>query len=105
MIEGLVLRRPHFLRNGFIPFLGIREDGVDIEDHAPESKQAMADHMADAETRMGDRRRSDRQRIWVRTVEKFVSCHDANVSRFAEEASAALFDPSQRTLGKRDPFR
>ena len=34
VIEGLILRRPAFRRDGLIPFLGIVEDRVDIEDDA-----------------------------------------------------------------------
>jgi hypothetical protein len=49
MIEGLVLARPDFGGNGFIPFLGVGELRVDIVDDAPERKQPMSDDLANCE--------------------------------------------------------
>ena len=56
MIEGLVLRRSHPFGDRLIPFVGIGEDGIDIEDHAPKTEQPVPYHLTDAEPRMRDRR-------------------------------------------------
>ncbi len=49
MIEGLVLARPDVLGDGEVPFLGIRECRIDIENHTPEREQAVLDHLANSE--------------------------------------------------------
>src|SRR5579862_7091228 len=49
MIEGLVLRRPPLRRNGFIPFLGIVEDRIDVENDAAKRIEAVADDLSDRE--------------------------------------------------------
>jgi hypothetical protein len=51
MVEGLVLARPDFLRNGLIPFLRVREFGIDVENDAAEREQPVAHHLPDPETR------------------------------------------------------
>ena len=49
MIERLVLVRPDLLRNRAIPFLGIGEGRIDVDDHAAKRIDAVADHLADLE--------------------------------------------------------
>ena len=46
MIERLILGRTAVFRNGHVPFLGIRKDRVDIENHTPEWVFAMTDNLA-----------------------------------------------------------
>jgi glutamate synthase domain-containing protein 3 len=47
MIEGLVLVRPDVLRNRQPVLLGVREGRVDVEDHAAERIDPVANHLAD----------------------------------------------------------
>src|SRR5258708_913656 len=49
MIERLILVRPDFLRDRQPPFLGIVEFRIDVEDHAPERKDPVADDLSDLE--------------------------------------------------------
>jgi hypothetical protein len=49
MIERLVLRRPPLGGDRVVPFLGIIEDRIDIEDHAAERIEAVADDLSDRE--------------------------------------------------------
>src|SRR5690606_28458439 len=49
VIEWLVLRRPDFGRDRLVPFVGVGEFGIDVEDDAPEREQPMADHLANSE--------------------------------------------------------
>src|SRR5262249_42538790 len=45
MVKGLVLARADFCRDRLPPFLGIVEDGVDVEDDATERIHAVLDHL------------------------------------------------------------
>ena len=59
VIEGLVLGRPDFFRNGLIPFVAVGKFGIDIEHHAAKIEQAMADDLVEPtapsiEERVGD---------------------------------------------------
>src|ERR1700736_643405 len=47
MIERLILLRPDLLGDRQPPFLGIVEDRIDIEDHAPERKDPVTDDLPD----------------------------------------------------------
>src|ERR1700691_3704522 len=47
MVEGLVLVRTDLRRDRLVPFLGVVEDGIDVEDNAAERKQAVPDYLAD----------------------------------------------------------
>jgi hypothetical protein len=47
MIERLILVRPDILGDRQPPFLGIVEFRIDIEDHAPERKDPVADDLSD----------------------------------------------------------
>jgi hypothetical protein len=47
VIEGLVLARTDVFGDGLIPLFRVGKDGIDIEDDAPEGKDAMPDHVAD----------------------------------------------------------
>src|ERR1700722_20577016 len=49
VIEGLVLVRPDVFGNPQPVFFGISEGRIDVEDHAAERKQPVADHLANAE--------------------------------------------------------
>ena len=49
MIERLILVRPDFFRDRQPPFLGIVEYRIDVENHAPERKDPVADDLADLE--------------------------------------------------------
>ena len=57
VVKGLLLGWPHFLRDCLIPLLAIGEDWIDVEDHAAKVEQAVADHVADREAGVDDRRR------------------------------------------------
>ena len=46
VIEGLILLRPAAFGDRQIPFLGIREDRVDVKDHAPERLVPVPDDLA-----------------------------------------------------------
>jgi hypothetical protein len=54
MIERLVLARPHFRRNRLIPFLGVVEGGIDVENYAAERKYAVLDDLPDLELGLSD---------------------------------------------------
>src|ERR1700674_2937788 len=47
MIERLILVRPDLLGDRQPPFLGVVEDRIDIEDHAPERKDPVTDDLSD----------------------------------------------------------
>jgi hypothetical protein len=47
MIERLILVRPDILGDRQPPFLGIVEFRIDIEDHAPERKDPVANDLPD----------------------------------------------------------
>ena len=49
MIEWLVLVRTHLWRDRLIPFIGIVEFGIDVDDHAPDRIEAMTNDFADTE--------------------------------------------------------
>src|SRR3569832_838663 len=49
MVERLVLARTHVSRNSLVPFLCVGEFGIDVEDHAAEWKQPVANHLPDRE--------------------------------------------------------
>ena len=49
VIEGLFPVRPQLGRDGLQPFIGIGENRVDIEDHAPERVDTVLDDVADVE--------------------------------------------------------
>src|SRR5690349_3837404 len=49
MIEGLVFGRPQRLRDRLVPFLSVREDGIDVEDYAAEIEDLVAHDLADGE--------------------------------------------------------
>ena len=51
MVKGLVLGRAQRLRDRLVPFFAIGEFGIDIEHHSAEVEEAVADHVADRETR------------------------------------------------------
>src|SRR5262245_21062749 len=51
VIEGLVLARADVFRDREPPFLGVVEDRIDVENHAPEREQPVLDHLPDAELR------------------------------------------------------
>ena len=48
MVERLILARPDVGRNGVVPFIRVVELGIDIEHHAAERKDAVADDLADS---------------------------------------------------------
>src|SRR5712691_3214339 len=48
VVEGLILRRPDFFRNGKVPLLGIVERRIDVENHAAERKHAVTSDLSDA---------------------------------------------------------
>jgi hypothetical protein len=56
MLVGLVLGRPHILRDGLVPFFGIGEGRVHIEDDAPEGIDPVPDNLADLELCAANRR-------------------------------------------------
>jgi hypothetical protein len=47
MIKWLVLVWPYFRRDRLVPFFGIAEDRIDIENDAAERKQPVPHHLAD----------------------------------------------------------
>ena len=47
VVIGLVLGRTHFLRDGFIPFVCIGENRIDIEDNAAKIEQSVTQNLAD----------------------------------------------------------
>ena len=49
MVERLVLRGADVFGDGVIPFLAIRKDWIDIEDHPAKRKDAVADDVPNAE--------------------------------------------------------
>ena len=51
VVEGLVLARAHLGWDRLVPFLGVVELGIDVEDHAAEREQPVAHHLADPELR------------------------------------------------------
>src|SRR3546814_6519129 len=51
VIKRLLPFRAHRLGNGFPPFLGIREFGIDIENDAPEWKQTVPHDIANRKSR------------------------------------------------------
>ena len=53
MVERLVLARPHLGRDRLVPFLGIVELRIDIEDRAAERKQPVPDDLSDLELTAG----------------------------------------------------
>ena len=57
MVEGLVLRRAHMLGDRVIPFVAVREFGIDVEDHPAKIEQAMPHDVADSVA--GGGKRSD----------------------------------------------
>ena len=50
VVERLVLRRPHLGGNGEVPFLRVREDRIDVVDHAAKGIEAVLDDLADGES-------------------------------------------------------
>jgi hypothetical protein len=59
VVERLVLARADFLRDRIVPFFGVREDGIDIEDDAAEIEDAVTDHVANRKMGVGDGRRAE----------------------------------------------
>ena len=49
VVKGLVLARAQAFRNGLISFLAVGELGIDVEDHATEIEDPVANHIADGE--------------------------------------------------------
>lgn len=49
MVERLVLAGTDILGNGLVPFLGVVEFRVDIEDDSTEIEESVLDHLADLE--------------------------------------------------------
>jgi hypothetical protein len=47
VIEGLVLRRPDVLWNGIVPFLGVVERRIHVENDAAKGVEAMLYHLTD----------------------------------------------------------
>lgn len=45
VVKGLVFRGAAIFGDRVVPFLGIRELGIDIEDHAPEGMLPVSDHL------------------------------------------------------------
>ena len=83
MVEGLVLRRTDRLGDGLIPFIAVREDRVDVEDHPAEIEQAVAHDVADAEAGLGHGRKGGRG---VHGRETFNMRHGCNLgSRAARD--------------------
>lgn len=56
VIEGLILGGADVFRDGIVPFLAVRKNGVDIEDHPAKRKDAVADDVPNAEACVGYRR-------------------------------------------------
>ena len=54
MIKRLILRGPDLLGDRLIPFLGVGEDRVHVEDDAAEREEAVPHDLADAEFRLSD---------------------------------------------------
>src|SRR3546814_7053941 len=57
MVKRLVLGRAQILRDRVVPFVGIGEDGVDVENDAAEIEHAVTHDIADREIRVRDRRK------------------------------------------------
>jgi hypothetical protein len=55
MVERLILVRPHLGGNRLVPFLGIGKHRIDIEHHAAERIDAVADDLADLILRVANR--------------------------------------------------
>src|SRR4051812_8202729 len=88
VVERLVLGGTDLLRDRLIPFVGIGEDRVDVEDDSAKVEQPVPDHLADGEAGMGDRRRQRRAR--ARAGEESVNpVHEPNVGLAGRQASAA----------------
>src|SRR5688572_4229050 len=51
VVKRLLTRRPYVGGNGFVPFLAVGEDRVDVENHAAEVIHPMLDDIANGETR------------------------------------------------------
>ena len=51
VIEGLVLARSKRLGDGFVPFLTVRKDRIDVKNHPAKVEQPVPDNFADGETR------------------------------------------------------
>src|SRR4051812_14702036 len=99
MVERLVLVRPDLLRDRVIPFVGVGEDRIDVEDHAANVEHAVADHVADGEAGMADRGRGDRGGGKVRTMLCGTCDHAANVGAWGVEASDPLARVLARSIG------
>jgi hypothetical protein len=59
VVEGLVLSRADFLGDRIVPFFGVRKDGIDVEDHAAEIENAVADHVPDRKMGVRNRGRAE----------------------------------------------
>src|SRR5690348_9812479 len=86
MIERLFLRRAKRLGDRFVPFLAVREDRIDVEDHAAKIENLVANDLADVEASLGDLDRARHNR--GRTPERFKRGH-ALLSR---QPKAALLE-------------
>jgi hypothetical protein len=91
MIERLVLGRAQILRDRFIPFVGIREDRVDIEDHAAKVEHPVADDIPDREPRGRDRRH--RHTELRKHIMRLGTSHDHNVEFLRRRTSGPLAQP------------
>jgi hypothetical protein len=76
VVEGLVLLRADLFGDRLVPFVAVREDGIDVEDHPAEIEHAVADDVADREIGMRDRRRGD---LGNRGVGDVVAGHGCNL--------------------------
>jgi len=95
MVKGLITVRPDILRDGFVPFLAIGEDRVDVEYHTSKAEQTVLHHIANAETGMSDNGgvKTEMRAGWPRNV-RF---HLLNLER--------LRIVTRRVLGKRNFIR
>jgi len=53
MIERLIARRAHVLRDCLIPFLTVRKNRIDVEHHTAKIEQTVTHDFANAETALG----------------------------------------------------
>jgi hypothetical protein len=72
VVEGLLLGWAEGLGDGLVPLLAVRELRVDVEDHAAEVEDLVANDIADAKARM---RHVDLAVHGGRTFERFKRRH------------------------------
>ena len=96
VVERLILAGSDALGNRLIPFLGIGEDRIDIEDDAAEIEHPVPHHISNRELRMGNGRRGRRA---VDQCMAGCSWHVANLIDVARCTSRRLRIPNNRVRG------